>query len=178
MLATQIVPAICVLIPPSFLPLPHSSDENPEQRKPFDSMLKFHCEMILNVSNFHEKDPAKIIVSPGRILSYRSRRFRSYYVLWEDETYSVREIGSGSGHNDIEDLRGGPVTEMRFVEVQCWIRLNDAQGLRRCVMLENRPKLQRSDPRLNKSLIQYEKLTAKIQACWDGLRSKHPEMEF
>lgn len=92
-------------------------------------LVKFKCGITLNISDirydcdFH--GPERFVVSPMRLLSYRSQGFRSSYLLWKDNTDGLRQIDSHHGQNIITDERGYPATELSDVRRICTIELCD-----------------------------------------------------
>ena len=64
--------------------MPHSFDSSTHE-------IKFKCGITLNVSEVRGCDSK--VVEPIKLLTYRSKRFRSEYLFWDDITYSLREVG-------------------------------------------------------------------------------------
>ena len=63
--------------------MPHSFDSSTHK-------IKFKCGITLNVSEVRGCN--SIVVEPTKLLTYRSKAFRSEYLLWDDITYSLREV--------------------------------------------------------------------------------------
>ena len=68
--------------------MPHSFDSSTHE-------IKFKCGITLNVSEVRGCD--SIVVEPTKLLTYRSKGFRSEYLFWDDITYSLRQVDLVSG---------------------------------------------------------------------------------
>lgn len=100
----------------------HSYDPSTEE-------IKFKCGIILNVSEIRGLNG--IIAKPMRVLSYRHRSLRSSYMLWEDNTHSLRYIGwEGVRCRGLRQAE-----KVSDVQEECSIRLDDANGRQLTVSL-------------------------------------------
>ena len=68
--------------------MPHSFDSSTHE-------IKFKCGITLNASEVRGCE--SIVVEPTKLLTYRSKEFRSEYLMWEDITYSLRQVDVVSG---------------------------------------------------------------------------------
>ena len=135
---------------------PHSYHESSQE-------VRLKNGITLNTSNIFETDTTRVNVDPRRVLLYRSRGFRTYYILWEDKTYGLREVGSHSGRGDITDQVDLSPTNLSSMSLKCLVRIHDPEGQSRRVALHNVAEIKRHDDEFEASIQGFREAKARYK---------------
>ena len=91
--------------------MPHSFNSSTHK-------IKFKYSITLNISEVRGYD--SIVVEPTKLLTYRSKGFRSEYLFWDDIIYSLRQVDLVSGKRPWR-----PATQFADVHKSCRLLLLD-----------------------------------------------------